>query len=184
MKALVLIAALAGATAPGGPILHPATPAGPSPEILLTDAEIAHIAVTASNIDIRAAYLAMALSTDPEIRRFAQTMITDHSAVNDQAIALVTELGVTPQDNEVSQGLMVNADAKLDEMSRLRGPEFDRAYATNEAAYHAAVADAVVNTLIPNTVNPQLKALLESAVPIFSEHLEHARSLAAEYAGS
>jgi putative membrane protein len=35
----------------------------------------------------------------------------------------------------------------------------------------------VTKTLIPNTKNAELKALLESAGPIFTSHLEHAKEL-------
>ena len=43
----------------------------------LGDAQIAHIAVTADNIDIAYAHLALALSDNPAVRRFAETMISE-----------------------------------------------------------------------------------------------------------
>lgn len=143
----------------------------------LDDARIAHIAVTADNIDIAYAHLVLALSKNPEVRRFAELMIADHSAVNAKAAALAQKLGVTPQDNEISQQLIDQASDKMDELSQKRGANFDRAYAANELAYHQAVNAAVRDTLIPNTKNPELKKLLESAVPIFLAHEEHARRL-------
>ncbi len=54
-----------------------------------TDAQIAHIAYTAGLIDIAAAKQALAKSKNPEVRSFAQEMVRDHGAVNDQALALV-----------------------------------------------------------------------------------------------
>ncbi len=167
------------ATLAAGAIL--AAAATPAERPVINDAEIAHIAVTAGNIDITAGHLALAFSADPEIRSFAERMITDHSAVNEQAVALVTKLGVTPQDNEVSQQLAANAKAKMDELSKLRGLAFDKAYIANEAAYHEAVAQAVTGTLIPSARNAELKGLLESVVPAFSAHLDHAQKLAAEF---
>ena len=47
----------------------------------LNDLEIAHVAYTADSIDIRYAHLALAISTNPVVHEFAQTMIRDHSAV-------------------------------------------------------------------------------------------------------
>ena len=58
----------------------------------LNDLEIAHVAYTADSIDIRYAHLALAISTDPVIHEFAKTMIRDHEAVNEQALALVAKL--------------------------------------------------------------------------------------------
>ena len=46
----------------------------------------------ADNIDIRYAHLALAISKNPAIREFAQTMIRDHNAVNEQALALLKKL--------------------------------------------------------------------------------------------
>src|SRR5664280_780665 len=53
------------------------------------DAEIAHIAYTAGQIDIKAAELALQKSKNKEIRDFAENMVRDHTSVNDQALALV-----------------------------------------------------------------------------------------------
>lgn len=99
-------------------LFYSSTYAAQSPE-LLNDLEIAHVAYTADNIDIRYAHLALVLSNDPKIREFAQTMIRDHTAVNEQALALLQKLGAHAQDNYLSQSLQENADHLVDEMSRL-----------------------------------------------------------------
>src|SRR4026208_2337163 len=75
----------------------------------LTDPEVAHVAVTANAIDIDLASFAQPRPPQPAVRQFAQTMITDHSAVNAHAAALAGKLGVTPADNAVSQSLQTGA---------------------------------------------------------------------------
>ncbi|MEX3007264.1 DUF4142 domain-containing protein [Hoeflea sp. TYP-13] len=146
----------------------------------LNDLEIAHVAYTADNIDIRYAHLALAISQNPEIREFAQTMIRDHTAVNEQALALLAELNADPQDNFLSQTLMENADKLIDEMSQLRGAAFDKRYAENELAYHKAVNDLVENTFIPNIDNEQVRALFEAGLQIFKAHEGHATMMVAK----
>ena len=42
----------------------------------------------------------VAESKNKEVRDFAENMVRDHTAVNDQALALVKKLKVKPQDNE------------------------------------------------------------------------------------
>ena len=54
--------------------------------------------------------LALAISSNPEIREFARTMIRDHTAVNEQALALLAELNAEAQDNFLSQALTENAE--------------------------------------------------------------------------
>jgi len=74
-----------------------------------SDPQIAHIVVTANQIDIDAGKLAKSHSKNKEVQAFAQQMITDHSAVNKQAGALAKKLGVKPQDNDTSQALKKGA---------------------------------------------------------------------------
>ncbi len=70
------------------------------------------------------------------MRAFAEEVQRDHTAVDDQALALVKKLGVTPQDNPTSQSLSKNAADELKKLAALKGSAFDKAYADNEVAYH------------------------------------------------
>lgn len=143
-----------------------------------TDPQIAHIAYTAGEIDIAAARQALAKSKNPQVRAFAQEMARDHAAVNDKALALVKELHVTPQDNPTSRSLEAAAKAERAELAKLSGPAFDKAYATNEVAFHKTVNGALQTTLIPDARNAQLKSLLSTGLKLFQEHERHAEHLA------
>jgi len=143
----------------------------------LNDLEIAHVAYTADNIDIRYAHLALAISDNPEVRRFAETMIADHNAVNEQALALLEKLGAQPADNFLSQSLNENAETLIDELAKLRGDAFDHRYAENELGYHKAVNDLVGNAFIPNIENGEVKALFEAGYEIFQAHQTQAQTL-------
>ena len=114
------------------------------------------MAVTASEIDIAYAHLALAFSENSDIRQFAETMIRDHSAVNEQVFALAQKLGVTAQDNDMSRQLLAQAQDIKDELSGLRGKDFDRRYTANEAAYHRMVNGVVANEFIPNVQNDEV----------------------------
>lgn len=143
----------------------------------MSDREYAHIAYTADNIDIRYAHLALALSTNPDIHAFANTMIRDHTAVNEAALALLDKLGATAQDNAFSQTLNTNAEEIIDGFVKLRGAEFDAAYAANELAYHKSVNDLVENTMIPNIDNDEVRALFVQGLEIFKAHEGHAEMM-------
>lgn len=145
----------------------------------INDAQIAMIAVTADSIDIDAGHQAEKKASSAEVKDFARTMVRDHSAVNRKATALAKKLGVTPEASATSNGLKADADKMTAKLEGLSGAEFDKAYVDNEVAYHEKVIAAVTGTLIPNTKNPELKSLLESAGPIFQSHLEHAKHLQA-----
>ena len=106
-----------------------------SEDSALNDAQIAHIAVTASNIDIAYAHLALAISANPCIRRFAEKMIADHSAVNAKAGALAKKLSLTPQDNDVSTKLLADAKNIKDSLSQKRGQDFGNHSKANAAVF-------------------------------------------------
>jgi putative membrane protein len=144
----------------------------------LTDGQVAHIAYTAGQIDIAAAEQALAKSTNPDVIEFANQMARDHKAVNDQALALLEKLKVTPEDNPTSQALSDAAEAKGAELAELEGAAFDAAYVANEVAYHQTVNDALKTTLIPAAHNAELKSLLETGLVLFTEHQGHAEHLA------
>jgi putative membrane protein len=143
-----------------------------------SDPQIAHIAYTAGQIDIKAAELAKKRSKNKEVISFADDMIRDHEAVNEQALALVKKLNVKPEDNETSRALAKQGEDQLKKMSSLQGAAFDRAYAQNEVAFHQLVNDSLRKTLIPSANNAELKTLLSTGLKIFEGHQQHAEHLA------
>ena len=143
-----------------------------------TDPQIAHIAYTAGSIDIDAAKQALQISKNKDVRAFAEQMVKDHEAVNKQALALCKKLNVTPEDNDTSKSLAASAKAKRDELARLSGAAFDKAYIENEVAYHKTVNGALGSTLIPSAQNAELKALLQTGLKIFEGHQQHAEMAA------
>jgi len=143
------------------------------------DAQIASIVVTANQVDIDAGKLAESKGSNAEVKAFGKQMVTDHSGVNKQAVALVTKLKVTPEDNPTSQSLEQGGEDNLKNLKTLSGAAFDRAYIDHEVAYHQQVLDALDKTLIPSAQNAELKNLLVSVLPAFVAHLEHAKMVQA-----
>jgi putative membrane protein len=149
-----------------------------APAAAPTDPQIAHIAYTAGQIDIDAAKLALSKSTNPTVVAFANDMVRDHTSVNDQALALLKKLNVTPEDNATSKSLVQAAADKTKQLSALSGAAFDAAYVANEVAYHKTVNGALQATLIPGAKNAELKTLLGTGLKIFQGHQAHAEMLA------
>jgi putative membrane protein len=114
--------------------------AGPS------DPQIAHIVVTANQVDIDAGKLAESKGTSDQVKAFGKQMVADHTGVNRQAIALVTQLRITPEDNPTSQSLKAGGWKNV---KKLKGAAFDEAYIDHEVGYHEQVLDAIDKVLVP-----------------------------------
>jgi putative membrane protein len=141
------------------------------------DAQIAHIVVTANQVDIDAGKLAEKHASGADVKAFGKQMVTDHTAVNKQAADLAKKLKLTPEDNPTSQSLKKGGDENVKKLKGLKGKAFDKAYVDQEVTYHQAVLDAIDKTLIPNAKNAELKALLEKSRPAFEGHLQHAKMI-------
>jgi putative membrane protein len=147
-----------------------------------TDPQIAGIVVTANTIDINAGKLAKSHTRNKEVSKFAQLMITDHTAVNKQAAALVKKLHVKPADSDTSQSLKAGAAENMKNLKGLKGAVFDKAYVDHEVAYHRAVLDAIDQVLIPNAQNAELKDLIVKVRPAIAAHLDHAKMVQSDLA--
>ena len=155
-------------------------PAEPAPAAAPSDAQIAHIAVTANDVDIDHGKDAQGKASNAEVKAFAKQMVTDHTGVNEKATALAKKLNLTPEDNPTSQQLKAQGDSVKNSYSSLKGAEFDKAYIGAEVTYHQQVLDALDKTLIPNAQNAELKALLEQVRPAVDAHLKMAQQIQAK----
>jgi putative membrane protein len=145
-----------------------------------SDPQIAHIVVTANQVDIDAGKVAQKKGSTKAVRDFGKQMVTDHTAVNKQATALAGKLKVKPEANDTSASLSKGGKENLARLHKLKGKAFDQAYVDQEVGYHQAVIDAVDKTLLPSARNAELKSLIEKVRPALVQHLEHARHLQSE----
>jgi putative membrane protein len=143
----------------------------------INDAQIAAIAVAANQVDVDAGKLALSKARNGEIKKFAQTMVTDHGGAIKAATDLVGKLKVTPQENDTSKALVKGGQDARAKLAKLDGDAFDKAYVDNEVGYHETVVKALDDTLIPNAQNGELKSLLTSVRRVAAAHLDHAREL-------
>jgi putative membrane protein len=150
-----------------------ATPVAPA----LSDAQIAHIVVTANSIDSASGVAARPKARNAGVREFAQMMVRDHGEVNKKAWELTQRLSVTPEDNDTSRQLQRDAEQVRTMWSDKTGADFDRAYIDHEVQFHQSVLDQLDQTLIPGTQNMELKSLLQTVRPTIAAHLDRAKQL-------
>ena len=149
----------------------------------LTDPQIAAIVVAANQVDVDAGNLAVKKTKNADVKKFAEQMVTDHTAVNKAAGDLVAKLKVTPEETDASKGLVSGGAENLAKLEKLDGAAFDKAYVDNEVAYHKAVIEVLDTKLIPSASNAELKSTLVSVKPTIEEHLKHAEMLQSQLEG-
>jgi len=140
----------------------------------LDDAQIAQVVVTANQIDIENGQIAAERSKTPQVDEFANLMVKDHTAVNNNAEALVKKLNVTPKTSSTAESLRKDANEEQAKLKRLSGHDFDKEYLQNEVKYHKQVLSALDKSLIPDAQNAELKKMLTDVRPAFQAHLDHA----------
>jgi putative membrane protein len=155
-----------------------------APSGTVSDAQIAAIVLAANTVDSTAGALAQQKGTNADVKKFGQTMVTDHGGVNKQAVALAGRLNLKPEENPTSTQLTQGGEQSRTQLNGLSGAAFDRAYIDHEVEYHQTVLDALDKTLIPNAQNADLKALLQQTRPAVAAHLEMAKGLQTKLQGS
>jgi putative membrane protein len=143
----------------------------------ISDAEIAHIVVTANQVDIKNGQVAKEKASNEDVKAYAHRMISDHTDVNKEAENLVKKLNVTPKDNEISKTLKSDGEKNIDKLKDMSGKEFDQAYIDAEVKLHKQVIDVADTKLVPSVQNEELKALLQKVRPSLVSHLEHAQKI-------
>jgi putative membrane protein len=161
-----------------------AVAAPPAATGTVSDAQIAAIVLAANTVDSTGGVVAQQKGTNPAVKQFGQTMVTDHGGVNKQAVALAGRLNLTPEANPTSNQLTQGGQQSASQLSGLSGAAFDRAYIDHEVEYHQTVLDALDQTLIPNAQNGELKALLQQTRPAVAAHLDMAKNLQKQLQGS
>ena len=142
-----------------------------------SDPQIVQIVQTANKIDINQSRLALRKSKNPQVKEFANQMISDHTNLEKSVADLAKKLNVTPAESDTSKQLKQQATDEMKKLRGLNGSAFDKEYVSHEVAFHQAVIDAAAKVLIPNAKNAELKSALQGAAPLLQGHLQHAQQL-------
>jgi len=163
-----------GSTADTTPAAAPAPE--PAPAAALSDANIVALLDEANAADSAAGALARTKATDPDVKAFAQLMITEHHLLRKKGQELAKKLNVTPEP-PANDPVQAAAKGEMDALrSAAKGAAFDRAYIDQEVTIHKAVLD-LAGQAHGATQNAELKALITTAKPYLERHLERAESL-------
>jgi putative membrane protein len=147
-----------------------------APKAGLNDETILGMLDGANKGDSAGGALAAKKATDSEVKAYAEMTMKDHHELRVGGEELAKKLGVTakPLGKDPIAGY---ANAEMVALQKAeKGEDFDRTYIDNEVAVHQAVLDAV-NMARVTTTTPELKALIQNAIPVIQKHLEQAQAI-------
>jgi putative membrane protein len=141
----------------------------------LDDAAILGLLDNANKADSTGGALAVKKATNPDVKAFGQMMMSEHHALRVSGEALAKKLGVTPKA-PAKDPIAPYAAAEMNALQKASKKDFDKTYIDNEVTVHQAVIDAA-NQAKASTSTPELKDLLQQALPVIQKHLDQAQSL-------
>jgi putative membrane protein len=147
-----------------------------TPKPGLSDANIVALLDAANKADSSAGAVAAKKATRADVKAYGRLMMTEHHALRKEGQALAKQLGVEPKPPERDPLAPYVASEMKALQTTPKGAEFDRTYIDNEVTIHQAVLD-LANQARVTTQTPQLKALIEKAIPVIRKHLDQAMAI-------
>jgi len=145
-----------------------------------TDSEIAAVLLAANGAEIEESRLAAARAANPEVRDYAERMLSEHTAANVDATMLFARNDVMPDPNDTSEEIAMQSDEAMRQMATQAGADFDRAYMTRQDEAHLSLLNLLDQSLIMSAVDVDLREMLEAMRPAVADHLQAARDLSSQ----
>ncbi len=139
-----------------------------------SDTSFANEAATGGMAEVELGKLASTKATNPEVRKFALLMVTDHTRLNNEFKALATKKGWTPPTE-----LDSSHKSTIDSLKSMTGADFDRAYVDEMVDDHEKDVKAFQDKA-QNATDPELKAFAEKALPTLQKHLDAIKAIQAK----
>jgi putative membrane protein len=130
-------------------------------------------AVEISNSQILSAKIAEGKSTSPDVKRFAQRMLGEHTQLSHAVAPLATQVSSTLTPGQTT----ARQQAAAANLQALSGPEFEQHYIRDEIA-ELDYALRIYQSEIATTQDPGLKQTAVAGARIITAHLRMADQLA------
>jgi putative membrane protein len=124
-----------------------------------------------SGSEVSLSRIALARSSNPAVKRFAQQTIADHEKMNQEIKHLSNRRGIPflPVPDEMNQQVCAH-------LLKLSGEELDREYIREIVAEHAKMA-VKFDPEGQQEKDPEIRQWAARQLPIFQEHLQMAQSI-------
>jgi len=147
-----------------------------TPRAGLSDSNIVALLDEANASDSTAGAIALKKATDADVKAYARLMMSEHHMLRAAGQDLAKQLNLTPKPPEHDPIAGYARTEIADLKKTAKGAEFDRLYIDHEVSVHQAVLD-FANMARVTTQTPELRDLIQKAIPVLQKHLEQAQAL-------
>lgn len=145
----------------------------------LTEAQSAAVISAIDAGEIAAASLVPTRASATSVKDFAERMIADHTAAQQQVEKAIAAGSITPEPSVVSVRVEAQATMLERTLTPLSGSTFDRTYMDSEVLLHQQALDLIDTRLLP-TATGEFRTVLVSIREEIAEHLALAKSTLAD----
>ena len=122
--------------------------------------------------------LALQKSTNPQVKQYAQKMITDHTKLEAEMKPFADKMGVTPVTT-----LDADHQQKYDQLSSMSGTDFDKGYMSAMDTDHHKSLDNFKSEL-SSTQDPSFKKVVAKGEKVVAQHTEMADKMSTKMGGT
>jgi len=152
--------------------------AGAGGEKKVSDKQFVAKAASSGMAEVKLGELAEERGVSAAVKKFGHHMVKDHTKANKELMELASSKGYK-LPGELSKARR----AAVEKLSKLKGEEFDRAFAKQMVLDHV-VAVKLFEYQAKNGTDEALKAFAAKTLPVLQEHLEMAKKLPGAPSGS
>jgi len=141
----------------------------------VNDSLFAEAAAISGMAEVALSEIGLQKATDPELKKFSQQMIADHTKANQELMGLASQKRITLPRS-------VDARAQFCAQSLMSAPResFDKCYAKAQLQAHME-AVAAFEAEAERGQDADVKALAAKTLPVIKEHLEMIKTIAKRY---
>ncbi len=127
--------------------------------------------------EINAADEALKRSSNDDVKKFADTMKTDHSANLDATKKLSDQLNIQPVETDHTKMLETKETDQLKKLDAASDQNFDKEYMSAMVKGHQAALQLIDRKLLPKASNPDVVSFLKDTRATVAHHLEMAQEV-------
>ena len=172
LVASALALALSGAALAQGTASYPSSPDQIAPLAVSDPQEFTTRAAVAGMFEIQSSQLALTKTQNADIKAFAQQMVSDHTKIAED----LTNAAASQPNIDVPTALDPVSAAKLAELNKATGPEFDKLYVAAQTEGHITAVGLFEGYVKEGSAGP-LQDFASATLPTLNTHYEHVLTL-------